>query len=371
MFQRLSAIGIAVALTCFALPVFGQEDKDEQADIAILEFETFNVSDEVVEEFYGSLEDGVNEHEEMNVTASREANVNDLVLTLGCEDVNAECLSGLDEYVEGDGILFGSIEQSEGVYMVSMQLFEFEEGEFTREIDEETVEAEEGQAADKLEVLIEGFLYGNVGSLEVTVEGADDATVSFDGEELGKAPLSAKKLPLGDHVVTLTTDDGREETREVTLRRGSTAEVDFELEQEVEQPAGDEPVASGKSPAPGWITSGAGAAGLVLGILSGNRAQRHNAEAASMICGDALCADASANEAREAQSDMNSAHTMSVVGYSAAAVGLAAGGYLLYDAYTSGDNAEKAGASAGSAPPVRLGVGPTADGASMGISIEF
>lgn len=377
MFQRLTAVGVAALLTLLALPVFGAEDKQEQGDVTILEFETFNVDDEVVDRFYGALQDAVDGHEEMGVVAAGETNINDLILTLGCGEVTADCLQGLDEYVDGDRLLFGSLEQAEGVYMLSMQMFDFNKGEFVREVEDETVEADKESAVDQLEVVIESFLYGNVGTLEVTAEGVDEAVVFFDGDELGEAPLSAKRLPLGEHAVTLRTPDGKEETEKVVLRRDATERVEFGVEDKKEEDEGlDEPgddgskaIASGKSSLPGWLVSGAGAAGLAVGIVGSNMANNSNTEAARMVCGDALCAGASTGDAERLQSDMNSAHTMSVVGYSVAAVGLATGAYLLYDAYSSSPAETKRAQADDSAWSV--GLAPSSDGASVGFSLDF
>ncbi|MFP4597877.1 MAG: PEGA domain-containing protein [Persicimonas sp.] len=378
MLKRLIATGLVALLVMLALPAFAQDGKEDAdssgASVVILQFETFNVDQEVMDQFYVALHDNVDAHEEMHVTSGGDVSIDDLILTLGCEDANTECLRRLDEFVDGDRIVFGSVQHSEGVYLLTLEMFDFDEGEFVRQVTDETVEGDGEQVRRGIEGVIQGFLYGDVGELEVSVTGAEAPTVSFDGEELGRAPLKAEDLPLGEHAVTLKTSDGREQSKKVVLKRGSASKVRFEFD---EAPDGSEstPVGSKGYIVPGWGAVGVGTIGLLAGVVGTVQVGSFESEASSMVCGDALCSAASPSRANKLQDDMDSAYTMSMIGYSVAAVGLAAGGYLLYEGYFGG-SAESAPADSGEediapSPEVSFGIAPRSDGASLGLTVGF
>ncbi len=378
MLKRLIATGLAALLALFALPAFAQDGKQDAdssgASVVLLQFETFNVDQKVMDEFYVTLHENVDAHEKMHVAPGGDVGINDLILTLGCEEANAECLRGLDQFVEGDRIVFGSVQHSEGVYLLSLQMFDFATGDFIREVTDETVEGDEEQVRRGIEAVIQGFLYGDIGELEVLVTGAEAPTVSFDGEELGRAPLRAEELPLGEHAVTLKTSDGREQSKKVVLKRGSASKVHFKFD---EAPGGSDstPVGSKAYIVPGWASVGIGTIGLVAGAIGTVQVGSFESEASSMVCGDALCSAASPTRANKLQDDMDSAYTMSMIGYSVAAVGLAAGGYLLYEGYFGGST-ESAPADSGEddiepSPEVSFGIAPRSDGASFGVTVGF
>lgn len=91
-----------------------------------------------------------------------------------------------------------------------------------------------------------------------------------------------------------------------------------------------------------------------------------------MVCGSALCAQSSASQANRLQSNMDTAYTMSLVGYSVAAVGLAVGGYFLYSGYSNSSDETRVDAGKTSEDTqVRFNFAPHADGASLGMGFDF
>ncbi len=375
MIHRLYAVAVLVLLTLPALPAFAQDGKQGDkagASVVILKFETFNAEQAVMDDFYVAMHDAIEGHPEMRVAPGGDVTINDLILTLGCESANTECLKGLSDFVDGDRIVYGSVQHSEDVYLFSLKMFDFAKGEFIREVSDETIEGDADQVKQGVRPVIAGFLYGDVGKLDVAVNGASDAEIFFDGEKLGVAPTTLDGLPLGEHAVSVRTSDGQKKSKKVMLHRGKMSKVQFNFDgasgSEVEEPA----VASSKNYAvPGWAAVGVGTVGLIAGTIGTVQLGSYDSEAESMICGDALCPSASTDRANKLQSDMDSAFTMSVVGYSVAAVGLAAGGYLLYEAY--------AGSGAESAPEqpeadetdIEPSVSVGADSASVGVRIGW
>jgi hypothetical protein len=377
MLHRLVASVVLVLFTLLALPAFAQDGKadgeESGASVVILKFDTFNAEQAVMDEFYRALHDAVEGHTEMHVKPGGDVSINDLILTLGCKGASAECLAGLTDFIEGDRIVFGSVQHSEDVYLFSLKMFDFASNKFIREVSEETLEGDAEAVKQGVDAVVAGFLYGNVGTLDIALNGASDADVSFDGEQIGRAPMTVKDLPLGEHAVTVQTSDGQKQSKKVMLHRGKVSKVLFNFE-DVEAPSAGKPIASKSYVVPGWAATGIGTVGLVAGIIGTVQVNSFNTEAESLVCGDSLCSGASTVRANKLQDDMDSAYTMSVVGYSVAAVGLAAGTYLLYEAY-GGSGAESAPAgsdmSAESSPEVNVGIAPTTGGASIGVHVGF
>ncbi|QDG54527.1 PEGA domain-containing protein [Persicimonas caeni] len=370
MIHRFFAVAVLILLTLLALPAFAQDGKQGDssgASVVILKFETFNADQAVMDDFYMALHEAIDGHPEMHVKPGGDVSINDLILTLGCESANAECLAGLSDFVEGDRIVYGSVERSENVYLFSLKMFDFARGEFVREVSDKTIEGNTEQIKQGVRAVIEGFLYGDVGKLEVAVNGASDAEVFFDGEKVGQGPTTLSKLPLGEHAVTVRTADGQKKSKKVMLHRGKVSKVifDFEGAKAVEAPGA---VASNNYAVPGWTAVGLGTVGLVAGVLGTTQVSSYDSEAESMICGDALCPAASTERANKLQDDMDSAYTMSIIGYSVAAVGFAAGGYLLYETYAGGAESEQPSTDETDIEPT-VNVG--ADSASVGVRIGF
>jgi hypothetical protein len=377
MIRRLVAFFILMLLTAPALPAFAQDGKQAQqnpadaavSNVVVLEFVTYDAPAEVMDYFYRTLNAAIDAHPEMQVKSGNDVSVNEMVLVLGCEAASPECLARLSDFVQGDRIAFGTVRHSEGVYLISLKLFDFSSGDFVSQVNDATVQGTPEQIKTGLSAVVEGFLYGDVGQLQVAVSGAADAQVYFDGQKMGPAPLSLDGLPLGEHAVTVETADGRRQTEKVTLNRGEVAKVQLDF-------AAAEAIAdSGDSSGyivPGWAATGIGAAGLVAGIIASVQLSSYSSEADTMVCGDALCAQSSASAANRLQANMDSAYTMSVIGYSVAAVGLAVGGYFLYEGYAgSGSETAPAAGPKDDDADVRFGFAPRADGASVGLSFGF
>jgi hypothetical protein len=374
MSDRVVALAAFLLLSFLALPAIAQDgkaqDQSSGTSVVVLQFETFNVDQEIMDDFYLALHDEIEAHEEMRVQAGGDVSISDLTLTLGCDEANAECLAGLSDFVEGDRIVFGSVQHSEGVYLFTLKMFDFSEKAFVHEVVDETLEASGEQIDAGVTAIIEGFLYGEVGVLEVAVNGATLPEVYFNGERLGRAPLTIEGLPLGEHAVTVRTDGGEEQSKKVMLRRESMSRVQFEFDPDAG--GSSEPMSAKSFAVPGWAATGVGAAGLVAGVIGTVQVNSFNSEAESMVCGGSLCANASTARANKLQDDMDSAYTMSVIGYSVAAIGLATGGYLLYRAYGGEPEAQPDASDEESlSPSVSFGVAPSSDGASFGLQLDF
>ena len=383
MKQRKLAIAVAIVglILLVASPLFAQEDgkKGKKAkkgtSTVLLKFETMDVSQDIMDAFYVALNDGVNGHEDMHVVSGGEVTINELILTVGCDKPDPKCLSGLSDYVDAERMVFGSIQRSDDVYLFTAKLFDFAEERFMREVSEQTVEGDKATVKQAIPAMVEGFLYGDVGTLKVSAAKAGGARVFFDGEKMGPAPTTLKNLPLGQHAVTLKTSDGKEETKFVMLRKGSTANVDFQIKGAGS--SGGMAKSDKGSPVLGYVATALGLAGLGVGIAGSTQYTKNMGLAEEMqdcsldntICspsGVNLTPSETGERAETINQRIKTGATMSYVGYSVAGVGLGVGGYLLYRHFSSTPE----GSSQQQLSEV-LRVTPRANGASVGLSVDF
>jgi hypothetical protein len=373
------------AIFFFASPVAAQEG----ASVVIMKFELLDVPGATTEAFEKTLTDGINAAPDMYVKTGGELNMNDLLLAVGCEEPNAECLGGLADFVEGDRIVFGTIQQSEDVTLFTVRMFDFAESRFIRETVDQTVQGDEAAVKAAIPAIVEGFVYGDTGVLTVNVAGADNAEIFFDGEKVGVAPMTLENLPLGEHAVAVKTRDGEEKTEKILLRNGQTETLDFSFGEGMADSGGGES-SGGASTLPGWVAVGVGVLGAglgVYGLLQESSVQSDlDAKCAAGNSGGNVCSGDSAAlgsgaEAAEIQGlidDGGTARTLQLAGFSVAAVGLAVGGFLLYTAYSSEPvetNTDAEGSASNDDGPVvtdiTFGIAPTPDGVSAGLGFSF
>lgn len=338
-----------------------------ESSVVILKFETFKVDKPIVEAFDAAMESGINNHEDMKVKASGQLTVQDLALTAGCDSPNAECLSQLGGMVGADQLIFGSLQQSDDVLMFNMRLFDFSERRFTREVTDVTVRGTQSEIIDAIPAIIENFVYGSVGVLEILVD-SGSPEVYLNGEKVGRAPTLIENLPLGEHVVLLKDASGDEQTQTVILRRGQPTKLEFAF-----GTVADTPVASsGPSTVPGWILVGVGAVGVGFGIYQTMEVGRVDDDFAALcaqpgnVCegsNAALGSPEDAGRARTLEDEGSSAKTMQLIGFSVGGAALVTGGYLLYRAYTHTTDEQTDG--------VTVHVTPHRNGISAGMGFSF
>lgn len=368
-------VAVFLSSLCFVSSAFAQDD----ASVVVLRFERFNVNDDAMKAFYSALESTINEHPDLQVKEGGEVTIQDLILTAGCEEPNPECLSGLRDIIDADQIVFGSVQQSDDVYLITIKNFDFAEGRFVREAVDQTVEGSLEEVERALPAIVENFLYGPVGSIEVLVDGAQSPEVLFNGEKMGLAPTTLENLPLGEHVVTLRTDDGEEQTETVVLRHNEPETLQFTFESGLTD---TDPVASSDgapSAVPGWIVVGVGVAAVGFGIFE-------TLQVASVDDDfDALCAEEgnvcngsnaalgspeAAARATQLEDDGSTAKTLQLVGFSVGGAALIVGSYLLYRSY-SYEGAEVDTDAGLGFNDLDVRFGPTRDGAAASVGFTF
>lgn len=373
---------VSLITVALAGPVLAQDGGEKQGtSTVILQFEKMDVPQEVMDAFYLSLNEQINQQSTMHVVQGGEVTIEELVLTVGCDSQDPSCLASLSDFVDAERMVFGSIQRSEDIYLFSLKMFDFAEQRVVNKISEQTVEGDVGTVKNVIPAIIENFLHGDVGRVEVKVDGGSEPRVYFDGEKMGPAPTILKNLPLGQHVVSVKTSDGEEKKRTVVLRKDQPSRVAFSFGKDPMAGQGGnkggnqggDTRAGGPSIVPGLAVTGVGVAGVVFGLVSNLQVNKLNQEAENALsqsdAGETYVrgGELSSSEGNpdEHVSMTKSAGVRAAIGYSVGAVGLGVGGYLLFRALSS--NPE--GPAAQTAKSLR--VAPNKNGVNVGFSVDF
>jgi hypothetical protein len=379
MTQRTTALLTFLLFTLVAAPLAAQ-DGDAEANtgesVVILQFETFNTEQQVMDVFYSHLHEAIEQKEGLYVKPGGDATIGDLILTAGCESATAECLEGLSDFIDGDKLVFGSVQYSDGVHLFTIKMFDFSEGAFVREMSDQTIEGEAAEISENIKAVVEGFIYGDVGQVAVDVSGVDEAVVLFNGEKRGLAPTKLDGLPLGQHVVTVRAESGKEQSKTVVLRQGRTSQLTFNFETTGDGEDGPGRASGGAYVVPGWAAVGVGVAGLAVGILGTTQVADANRRGDEAVCGPenapVLCDGVSSGDADSLNSELEqqgaTGKTLQAVGFSVAAAGIAVGSYFLFQSFGGGSAETEAPAANNN---LRFNIAPSKKGVSMGLSVDF
>lgn len=319
--------------------------QDGEKRVMILKFDTLDVDTEVMDTFYKELNASVEDHEGKTIVPGGEVSINEMVVTVGCEGPTPDCLSQLQDFVEADQLLFGSVQRADDVHLFTVRLFDFETQSFEAGIEDQTVDGDMKQVNEVIPALVDGLLYGDVGVLDVKINGADNVNIFLDGEKVGKSSTVMENLPLGEHVLMVRSSDGEEQTQQVVLRRGKPANATFTFGGGIP----DTPEKEGNKflvPGAGLIV--AGVVGLGFGTAQYIGHRNDAAEMNNMtVCTDPVGASAASGECKaqafnadttpgnraryaELEESQGQKYTRSLVGFGLGGLFVAAGGALIY-----------------------------------------
>lgn len=355
---------LACLMTCM---VSNASAQDTDKRVMILKFDTFDVDTELMDPFYTELNERVEAHGQKTVVTGGDVSINEMILTVGCEDgPTPECLSQLQDFVDADQLLFGSVQRSEDVHLFTVRLFDFNTQSFEASVEDQTVDGDLARVRAVMPALIDGLLYGDVGRLNIKISGQESYDIFLDGELIGKSSTQIDSLPLGEHVVMVRSTSGEEQTQQVVLTRDDAADLTFVFDGGV---VGDEDSGGNKLLVPGVAAVVAGVIGIGFGTyqymgyrsdanwLNDNTICASNAglDASSPDCEQAAFRDASAAQEYNTNfdKDFEKQRTRAIIGWSVGGALTALGGALIYMGKGSGN---ESGAALTPSTPKRVKV---------------
>lgn len=343
--------------------------------VAILKFDTFKTSKDVMSYFYTALQQQLKAKPGNKIMPSNNVTINELILTAGCVSADKACLSNLGGLIQADQIVFGSVQHSDNVHLFTIKIFDFKKKDFVRVIEDQTVEGDLKKLKKAIPAVIDTAIYGNVGKLKIKIVGAQNPTVYFNGEVRAKGPTELEGLPLGEHVIKVRTANGGEKTKTVLLRQGKQPVLSFEFNELVAPTPVQDDGGSGLI-VPGWITLGVGAVALGFGAYNLVTLNGLEDDAKTQFDGRPLpSTDPEASQRRQdinqRQQDMDAAYTRANIGLGVGVAGVVIGTGLLIYGYMGGSESQATASKKQSQQNVSLGVAPTRGGAAMSFGLTF
>lgn len=355
---------LACLMTCLVSHASAQ-DTDKR--VMILKFDTLDVDTELMDTFYTELNERVEAHAQKTVVTGGDVSINEMILTVGCEDgPTPECLGQLQDFVDADQLLFGSVQRSEDVHLFTVRLFDFGTQSFEASIEDQTVDGDLDRVRTVIPALIDGLLYGDVGRLNIKISGQESYDIFLDGELIGKSSAQIDALPLGEHVVMVRSTSGEEQTQQVILTRDDAANLTFVFDGGAG--SGETSGGGNKLLVPGVAAAIAGVVGIGFGTyqymgyrsdanwLNDNTICASNAglDAASPDCDQAAFKDASAAQEYNTtfDKDFEKQRTRAIIGWSVGGALTAIGGALIY----MGNKNSREASTSLTAPEKRSGI---------------
>lgn len=374
MNHRPLACALFVGLISFPMLASAQDGKS----VVVMKFEAVDADPAVIQTVGESVVAAIEAHPEMDVKAGGDMTMKEMAVTAGCGEPDAECLAGLKDFVDADRVVFGSVRASSNEYLFTLRLFDFEQNAFIAESVEQSVVGGVDRASEVAPAIVDGLLYGDIGTLEVAIDGADEGDVLFDRISVGTAPGTLEGLALGEHEVTVRTSDGQEQSELVVLRRDETASVAFSFSAVTPPKGGEKSKDGGPSAVPGIVSIGLGVIGLGVGAFSSLQVSEANADndrlgsdgfvdpnTGAFVSSEAVAEAKAQNlDPKDIENRGKTFQNLQWVGYGVGAVGIGVGVFLLARSMGGSDKET-------SALPFDFDVTPTRDGIAASLRTTF
>lgn len=336
----------ALCALCYAPAAAAQGSPKPSGRVKLLKLDRQGADDKVVTLTETTLESALKSMPGMEWTPRGRVGLNELYITIGCSDLGAVCRKRLQGVLKVDILVFGSVLSSGKIHTLRYAAVDLRTGAYAFKTVGIDVMGQGPELDWKIPAAIDGHLFGDVGSMQVTLKGGTRGQVMLDEKVLGVGSNTYDKLPLGKHDVQIVLKDGRKlPPKAVMLRRGVTSRVVFEAPALVanngkgqgdgQGSGGDEPVGArggggnGQAIA-GWVGVGAGV--LLVGVGAWQHVQLGSLEddAAARYGGrrGASSLDEAA-DVRQRQDEMNATLTRRNLLVGLGAVGLITGATLL------------------------------------------
>ena len=336
------ALIFATMSLCFFAPDASAQDTSKR--VIILKFDTLDVDTDLMDTFYSELHERVDAHEQKKVVPGGDVSINEMALTMGCPDgPTTECLVQLQDFVEGDQLLFGSVQRADDIHLFTVKIFDFNTQSFEATMEDQTVDGDTQRVKKAIPALIDGLLYGDVGELGIKVAGNESYDIFLDGELVAKSSTALDNLPLGEHVVVVRSTSGEEQTQKVILTKDEPANLTFNF---AGATAPGDDGGKNKLLLPGAALVVAGVAGIGFGTfqylnyrsdatwLNDNTTCAGSPGVAASSPDCQTPAFSSSDAAQEYQNDFNKDYeqqrTRAIIGWSAGSALTVLGGALIY-----------------------------------------
>lgn len=264
--MRQSSLHLAFGLLTFtSLGMWSTQAQAQDTTVSVVKFGTFKASKAVMTTLYEVLDEAIEGKKGLKVVKGGKVTIDEMALMAGCSTPDEKCLSSMSGFVNADQVIFGSVQYSDNVHLFTIKVFDFKKKQFVGIVEDQAVSGDMEKVKLVLPALVESALYGDVGVLDIKLQGATKATIFLDGEAKATNSTVLEALPLGEHTVKVVTPDGQEKSKQVVIRQGSPTKVIFKLQggpaEVVRKQSGDSPLIL-----PGWIGVGVGAVSLATGF---------------------------------------------------------------------------------------------------------
>ena len=380
--RSMMSIATLCAL-CYAPAAAAQGSPKQSGRVKLLKLDRQGADDKVVTLTETTLESALKSMPGMQWTPRGQVGLNELYITIGCSDLGIVCRKRLQAVLKTDILVFGSVLSSGKLHTLRYAAVDLRTGAYAFKTVGLDVKGQGPELDWKVPAAIDGHLFGDVGSMQVTLEGGMRGQVMLDKTILGVGSNTYDKLPLGKHDVQIVLKDGRRlPPKAVMLRRGVTSRVVFKAPTLIaskdgggrhgrgdEQRGGDEPEPinikrrGGNAQAiAGWVGVGAGV--LLVGVGAWQHVQLGGLEddAATRYGGRRGVTLDEATDVRQRQDEMDATVTRRNLFMGLGAVGLITGATLLL---TSGSSESAPAALGGDG--WHVDVRPQAGGAGVSV----
>lgn len=228
--------------------------------MTVLSLDAERSVDDAAAELYAAVRTQIAYHRELTLNDVPPQPLGELLLALGCTELDAVCAEDLVAVTQADWLVWGEVSERGA----ELTVFDLQRGAVLRTAETgppaEWVEREAVLAARQL-------LWGSVAGLTVA-SSPPGAQVELDGVVVGVTPLAVTQLALGGHVLRVSLPGFAVSEQRIGLDLGEL-EVDVQLVSEVAVRSDPAVSAQRAGRTPAFIAVATGASLLVAGVASG------------------------------------------------------------------------------------------------------
>lgn len=210
---------------------------------------------------FAAIQAAIDEAGELENRGASAMRLDEARLTFSCFDESEACMAQVGALLQADRLLWGTLEESDGVWSLRLSLLDVPGATFVRR---DRWSRAGPDAIDRLAAAARAFVLGRPVEERATLVVRSEpsgAAVSIDGAERGRTPLAVDLEP-GRHVLALRLE-GRAPVHRTLLLTAGRKVVEERLAPAAASAIDDEQVAAGEGSDTGfWLGVGAGGVAL-------------------------------------------------------------------------------------------------------------